>query len=169
MPFTRRCRRLWIRSKPVGENDRKGGKTNIAVLRVWPHTSNMDSDRLRGELVVRLLIAHFLGLTVVGFVGTIGTTTGFGHDAMIGAYAGLIMSAPLILVAGLVVWFFADFIDRHVLLFCLAGPLIVIGFWWFVDDVGGFLEFVAISSITSSVCFLTATLWRKRKRSMESK
>jgi hypothetical protein len=116
----------------------------------------------RGALSVRACTAHFVGLIVVGFYGTVGTSGGFGNGAWAGTLAGGLISFPWFAALLLVIWFFAQFYHRHVILMCLIGPMVVCGSWWVLDG-PELLDAVAISSITASLVFLVMTLWERRR------
>ena len=116
---------------------------------------------------MRVCFAHFVGLTVVGLYGTIGTTAGFGSGAGWGTFAGAIISVPWFAVLALVIWFYADWIERHILFFCMVGPPIVCGSW-FVLDGRDLLDAVAISSVTSSIVFASWTGFRRIRKRIEA-
>jgi len=108
-------------------------------------------------------MAHLIGLIVVGFYGTVGTSGGFGSGAWAGILAGGIISIPWFAALIMVIWFFASFYQRSVVLMCFIGPLIVCGSWWLLDRTG-LLDAVAISAFTSSAVFLLLSLWERRRR-----
>lgn len=122
----------------------------------------MTSPSRRQILAVRIGIAHFVGLLTVGFYGTIGTSGGFGAGAFVGTFAGAILSLPWIATVLAIVWFRPNALDRHIIPFCVLGPIVVCGSWWAIDGTS-LLDAVALSSVTSTVCVLALTLAERRK------
>jgi hypothetical protein len=116
----------------------------------------------RQVLALRIGVAHFVGLLVVGFYGTIGTSGGFGAGAFVGSFLGAIISLPWIAAILAIVWFKADALDRHIIPFCIIGPIIVCGSWLAIVGTS-LLDAVALSCITSSVCVLTLSLFERIK------
>lgn len=125
--------------------------------------TTMQTPRPRATLAIRASIAHFAGLVVIGFYGTIGTTAGFGSGAWLGPYLGGLFSIPWFSFLCLVIWFFAELINRYVLAFCLVGPIIVCGTWWvFLGQ--DLLDSVAISCVVSSFTFFALSRWERHKK-----
>jgi hypothetical protein len=118
----------------------------------------------RHVLAVRARTAHLIGLSVVDFYGTIGTSGGFRNGAWAGMLAGGIISIPWFAALLLVVWFFAQFYWDHIVWMCVSGPFIVCRSWWLLDG-PELLDAIALSSVTSSLSFLVMVLWELRKRS----
>lgn len=123
----------------------------------------MTKPSRRQVLALRIGVAHFLGLLVVGFYGTIGTSGGFGAGAFVGSFLGAIMSLPWIAAILAIVWFKTDALDRHIIPFCIVGPIIVCGSWWAINGLG-ILDAVALSCVASSAfMFITTALERRKK------
>ena len=113
-----------------------GWKTDIARCPAELHHPAVDTQSLRAALAARACMAHLIGLIVVGFYGTVGTSGGFGSGAWAGILAGGIISIPWFAALIMVIWFFASFYQRSVVLMCFIGPLIVCGSWWLLDGTG---------------------------------
>ena len=122
----------------------------------------MREPSIRRLLAVRISVAHFVGLVLVGFYGTIGTSGGFGAGAFLGTFVGAILSLPWIATVLAVIWFRADMIDRHMISFCVLGPIIVCGNWWAIQGTG-LLDAVALSCTTSSAFLLIMKELSRRK------
>jgi len=112
----------------------------------------------RSRVAGRVVIAHAVGLWTAGMVGTIGTTAGFSVlGGGIGLYLGGILSIPWISALAAAIWFYGKWIDKHPYVFALAGPVITCGSYAVLA--GAFLDAVAVSSVTSSACYLALALW----------
>ena len=115
----------------------------------------------RGRLLKTACVAHFVGLIVVGFYGTLHSSGGFGNGAGAGTLAGSIISLPWFAVLIGVIWFFSDFYWRHAYILSLVGALIVVGSWWVMDGVD-LLDAVMVSSFSSALAFLIL-IYREKK------
>jgi hypothetical protein len=127
----------------------------------------MRASGLRSGLAFRAGLSHFLGLCVADLYGTTGTTAGFGSGFGVGIFAGGIISIPWFLCLCVMIWLFAERIERNVLAFCICGPAIVCGLWWILSG-SELLAAVAISSVTASVAFLVLTAIERRIVSRQS-
>ncbi|MXO50876.1 hypothetical protein GRI42_06100 [Erythrobacter gaetbuli] len=94
-----------------------------------------------------------IGLIVVGFYGTIGTSGGFGNGAWVGMLAGGIISIPWFASLFAVIWFFADFYWRNFIVLCIVGPAVVCASWWLFDG-PDLIDAVALTAIVGSAVFL---------------
>ncbi len=101
-------------------------------------------------------------------VGTIGTTAGFSvGGGGLGLFLGGLLSIPWMAVLATVIWFYGGWIKRHPFLFALIGPIVVCASYALLA--GAFLDAVAVSSVTSSVCYLLLVLWsRLRSAAIET-
>lgn len=121
----------------------------------------------RASVARRVIIAHAVGLSVTGMAGTIGTTAGFSvGGAGVGLFLGGLLSLPWIAALAAFIWYFGSCIERHAVLFAVAGPMIVCGTYALLA--GAFLEKVAVSSVAASATYLLLALWsRVRSRAVE--
>lgn len=122
----------------------------------------MKKQNSKEALVGRGCAAHLVGLIAVGFYRTLGTSGGFGNGAWAGTLAAGLISIPWFAALALVMWFAAAFYERHLILACLSGALVVCGSWWLVDG-PDLLDAVAFSCGVSAVVFLALTFWSRRK------
>jgi hypothetical protein len=124
----------------------------------------MSDLSIRDRLLIRVCVAHLVGLFVVGLWGSIGSTSGDSLGGVgVGGLLGVIMSAPWFAALLLFVWFHADWIRRHVLIFCLCGPPLVCGSWLLIFGTA-MLDLVAVScAASSSVYFILAFRQQKQK------
>jgi hypothetical protein len=107
----------------------------------------------RSLIAGRVIIAHGVGLFTTGIASTIGTSAGF--NVLGGAWGltlGLVLSTPWMAALAIIIWLYGGWIERHPILFAVIGPLVVCGS--FAILAGPFLKDVAISSVTSSFCYL---------------
>ena len=125
------------------------------------HHVAMHLQNSKQALVGRGCAAHFTGLLAVGFYGTVGTSGGFGNGAWAGMLVAGVISIPWFVTLVLIMWFAAKLYERHVILACLVGPLVVCGSWWLIDG-PSLLDAVAFSCGVSAVVFLTLTFWSRR-------
>ncbi len=120
----------------------------------------MDKPTSRSALAGYVTVAHAIGLWTAGMAGSIGTTAGFSVAAGgLGLFLGGILSLPWIAALAAVIWFYGGWIERHPFLFALIGPAIVCGTYALLG--GAWLDAVAISSITSSACYLLLILIKR--------
>jgi hypothetical protein len=128
----------------------------------------MDGPRIRRTISKRLAVAHLVGLWTTGMAGTIGTSAGFSFlGGGWGLFLGGLLSLPWILALFAVVWRWHGWVDRHPVQFALIGPIVVSGSYAAID--GAFLKFVAISCVTSSICYLLLVYRGRARASGESK
>jgi hypothetical protein len=71
------------------------------------------------------------------------------------------------LTLAILIWFYGGWIDRHPVLFAIAGPVVVCGSYALLA--GAFLDAVAVSSVTSSICYLLLTMWTRFRRAAQAK
>lgn len=110
------------------------------------------------KIAGRVVIAHAAGLWTAGMVGTIGTTAGFSiAGGGLGLFLGGILSIPWIVALAAIIWFYGSWIDKHPFLFAFIGPMAVCGSYALLG--GAFLDAVAVSSITSSACYLALVVF----------
>lgn len=114
----------------------------------------MNNIGSRGRVAKRVLAAHAFGLCMTGIAGTIGTSEGFGIDgAGVGMYLGGLLSLPLLVALGAVIWWRGRQLDRHPVAFTIIGPVVVCASWGLVA--GAFFEkAVVISTVASSIFYL---------------
>lgn len=117
----------------------------------------------RAELIRAACVAHVIGLLVVGFYGTIGTSGGLGNGAWAGTLAGGIISIPWFAALLAVIWFFPDFYWRHFLAMCILGPAVVCGSWWLLDG-SDLIDAVSFTAVVDSIVFLSIILFARRRR-----
>lgn len=112
----------------------------------------------RTRIGLRVLVAHAVGLWIMGTAGTIGTTAGFDlAGGALGLLLGGILSVPWLVTLAAVIFFAAKWIDRFPWALALAGPPIVCASWFLIG--APFLGGVALSCLTSSVAYLAMTYW----------
>ena len=137
-----------------------GWEADIEKWRCHNYDYTVDYLSSRSKIAGRVVIAHALGLWVAGMVGTIGTTAGFRFSGGgLGLFLGGVMSLPWMAGLGVLIWFCSDWIERHPFIFALIGPLVVCASYALF--VGAFLDATAISSVTSSLCYLLLVLWSR--------
>lgn len=113
----------------------------------------MDAPSSRSKIFGRILVAHAVGLWVAGMEGSIGTTAGFDFfSGALGLFLGGVISIPWIAVLAATIWFQGGVIERHPLLFAIIGPITVCTSYAMLAS--PFLDAVAISCVTSSLCYL---------------
>lgn len=140
------------------------GKPDIASLATIKHSRTMDRPENRSLIVGHVLLSHAIGLSVAGMVGTMGTATGFSvGGAGLGLFLGGIISVPWIAALTAMIWFYGRVIEQHPVYFAMLGPIIVCG--TYAATFGAFLDFVAVSSVASSFCYLVLARWHHRKSS----
>jgi hypothetical protein len=144
-----------------------GWKADIALPVATRHYRNMYAISERAELIRAACLAHVIGLVVVGFYGTVGTSSGFGSGAWVGAFVGGIISIPWFAALCAVIWFFADFYSRNLIAMCVVGPAVVCGTWWLLDG-SDLIDAVAITSIVGSAAFLTIMALRRWRNARET-
>ena len=118
------------------------------------HPCEMLAQASRTNLHGRIGIAHAVGLSVAGMIGTIQSDSGFGWlgGAVAGALGGL-FSTPWIAGLVLLVCYRPTWISKRPILFAIVGPVLMIGSWALFAG-QAFLDDVAISSVTSSLVWL---------------
>lgn len=121
---------------------------------VMSHYFRMQILSERAKLIRAAGLAHFIGLIVVGFYGTIGASGGFGNGAWVGTLAGGVISFPWFAALIGVIWFFPDFYWKHFLAMCVVGPMLVCGTWWLLSG-PELIDAVAITTVVGSIAFLT--------------
>ena len=116
-------------------------------------------------MAFRTTVAHAVGLSAAGMIGTIGTTSGFSvNGAFLGLLFGGILSFPWLIALWICVARYASWMEAHPFGFFVLGPIFVLATWWLV--VGEiFLDAVAVSCVTSAVLVLLITLLSRRNRS----
>jgi hypothetical protein len=127
----------------------------------------MRTFSLRSGLAFRAGLSHLIGLCIADLYGTVGTTAGFGSGFGVGVFAGGIISIPLFLCLCVVIWIFAEQLERNVVAFCIGGPALVCSLWRIMSG-SDLLAAVAISSVTASVAFLGLTAIERRISSRQS-
>lgn len=115
----------------------------------------------------RVVIAHAVGLSAAGMADTVGTTAGFSvGGAGLGLFLGGLLSLPWIAALAALIWYYASWIERHTVLFAVAGPMIVCGTYALLAR--AFLEEVAFSSVAASITYMLLVSWnRTRSGSVE--
>ena len=114
----------------------------------------------RTRIGLRVLVAHAIGLWIIGTVGSISTTAGFDlAGGVVGLLLGGILSVPWLMALATIVFFAAKWIDRFPWALALAGPPIVCASWFLIG--APFLGGVALSCVTSSFAYLALTYWRR--------
>jgi hypothetical protein len=107
----------------------------------------------RATLFGQVLLAHFIGLLVVGLYGSIGTTAGFGSGLDASLYIGWFLSLPWLAGLAFLIWRWGVWLTDHLWVLYLAGPPIVCVTSCPVFGTD-FLPLIAMSSATSSVALL---------------
>jgi hypothetical protein len=121
----------------------------------------------RAELIRAACLAHGVGLLVVGFYATVGSSGGFGNGAWVGGLVAGIISIPWFAALIAVLWFFADFYSRNLIAMCIVGPALVCGTWWLYDG-PDIIDAVAVTSIVGSATFLTIMALRRWRKARET-
>ena len=120
----------------------------------------MDVLSSRSTISRRVVIAHALGLWTSDMLGTIGTTAGFSvGGGWLGLFLGGLISLPWLAALATVIWFYSDWIERHPFVFALIGPLVVCASYALLA--GAFSDATAVSSVTSTICYLLLVLWKR--------
>lgn len=134
-----------------------GWEADVAKCGSTSNDCTMNVSSSRSTIAGRLVIAHVVGLWTAGMVGTIGTTAGFSvGGGGLGLLLGGLLSLPWMAVLATLIWFYSGWIKRHPFIFALTGPIVVCASYALLG--GAFLDAVAISSVTSSICYLLLVL-----------
>ena len=122
----------------------------------------MTASSSRSLIALRVLFCHAIGLWTAGIIGSIGTTAGFSFSSGgLGLLLGGILSLPWMLAVAIAIWFNAAWIERHPFAFIATGMAVVCGSYALLG--GAWLDAVAISSGTSSLCYLLHVAWTKHR------
>lgn len=131
-------------------------------------TCDMKNSSSRSTIAGKVVIAHAIGLWASGMAGSIGTTAGFSFSAGgLGLFLGGILSIPWMVALAVFIWFRGGWIERHPVVFAVVGPIIVCG--TYASPTGAFLDAVAVSSLTSAICYLLIALWLRHRRRVQEK
>lgn len=119
----------------------------------------MADQSLRSKLIVRGTIAHFVGLGSASFWVAIKLDIfPFMITALEGVVLGAFLASPWAMAMLGIFWFAPHWLERHVVLVCLFGPvivwasayLLVLSGRWFPDS---YMEPVIIASIVASTVY----------------
>lgn len=145
-----------------------GGERTFASRSDMLNTVVVNKPASPSTTLRKVIIAHAMGLCASGMASTIGTTAGFSvAGGGLGLFLGGILSIPWMLALAIFIWFYGGWIDRHPVLFAVVGPVVVCGTYALLA--GAFLDAVAVSSVTSSICFLLISIWTRFRRAAHAK
>ena len=129
----------------------------------------MASQSLRSVLIVRGIVAHFVGLGAASFwvalqidsFPVLGTT-------LEGVILGAFLASPWATAMFGVFWFAATWLDRHVVTVCLLGPMLVwasayaliVSGRWLPEK---YMEPVMIASVVASAVYFAMHVLRRRR------
>lgn len=129
----------------------------------------MPSQSLRSVLIVRGIVAHFVGLGAASFwvavqidsFPVLGTTV----EGMI---LGAILASPWATAMLGIFWFAATWLDRHVGTVCLLGPMLVWASAYALVASGHWLpekymEPVMVASVVASAVYFAMHVLRQRR------
>lgn len=147
---------------------KNGGERTFACRTAMLNSVVVNKLASRSTTAGKVIIAHAMGLWASGMASTIGTTAGFTvAGGGLGLFLGGILSIPWMLAIAILIWFYGGWIDRHPVLFAVVGPVVVCGTYALLA--GAFLDAVAVSSVTSSICFLLIAMWTRFRRAAQAK